>query len=1255
MSRIFNLFRTHTTDRLHNAVVTRSSIYKGWHEHPYSHHTHWALFFMFLFGWGFGLAFHFLVPPNNTFAATWSTVAVDESSTIAYTSIGLAANGTVGMAYIDTFNDDLIYESCSSSCTNSANWTKETIDTGLGGYTGGAAGTFVSLAFSTNTPSIAYYRNTGGALIYAIKDNSDVNAAACADNAAWDCETLNGFTDGENDRGYIDLKFNGATPALLFGTRFDIAPTYAERVGGTGGACAGDTSWNCQLVGSGDLVWHDTPMALAIVSSAPRVIYYENGGPNLEYGSCSTNCATNGTWTVNVAVDTNTTLGSFVSLTSTGNALHGAYYDETNGNLQYATCDVVSSGNGSCDATSEWTLTSIDTTGNVGQFTDIAVNGSNLGISYYDATNSALKVATCSSTCTTAGNWTLTTVEDTTGTTGKSTSIAIDGSGNAYVSYRNGNDDPAYAVSSPNTAPVVGTPTVSGGALGQATDGTGSFSFSFTVSDADSQTTTVKIEYSDDGGSTWKDPTLSTATVGGESVSVNNGNTYQVGSIATNTGQKTVTVVWGTKSELSDRQTDIQVRATPYDGTDAGTAQASVNFTIDDAAPTLLGSFAAGTPTATTIPLTWTAVTEDSFGHYEVWYGTSQANVMARTATEWDNDPNDAALATISTATTTITGLSVNTQYYFKIWAVDTLGNEMTVGDINTYTAANVPSAPTVNTPTTSSVAVAINVNSNPSSVVFAIQETGGSQYVQANGSLGASAVWQANETWGTVTVTGLSANTSYTFKVKAQNINAVETALSSGTSAYTAVSAPTNFQATTITATSLALSVATFTNDSVGSAGYRFQITSPTTADSGWQSGTATKTFSTLSPNVQYTLSVTYRNGDAVITGSATLQVYTYANVPGAPTVGTATQTSFIVVVDQNSNPSATTYAIQVTPSGGSAQWVQTNGTLGASAVLQAYTTWGGATGVTVTGLTAGISYAVAVKARNGDATDTSLSSSATIATTNPASSNFSALFDQTPPTAPKDFSVTATTDQILLKWTDPLESDTQDSIVLRSEGDLSIGADPYALVRKGLQQFIDTQTKKDVVYNYMLKVTDAAGNFSLSEKKSAQLLSEVVVEKQEEPILVEIEKQEEIKKEPVAEKPLEVVPEEKSINTLPIASVPATQPSPVSPPPPPSQNAEVYTTVAPVSDAVRETFVVASSAFIEQELPGVMERLFSGDSEKSRQWLATYTRAYQYGGYTIEEITQAIRFGGKTVHPTIPASAWRRSGDYNAYINRE
>lgn len=126
-----------------------------------------------------------------------------------------------------------------------------------------------------------------------------------------------------------------------------------------------------------------------------------------------------------------------------------------------------------------------------------------------------------------------------------------------------------------------------------------------------------------------------------------------------------------------------------------------------------------------------------------------------------------------------ITSLSVNTRYYFRAYAqnsVDTtLGSELYV-----WTLANTPSAPTVANETSSTLDITVNENGNPSSTEFAIQRTNDNNYLQSDGTWGASAVWQTKSAWGTTTATNLSPSTTYYFQVKARNGANTETAFGS-------------------------------------------------------------------------------------------------------------------------------------------------------------------------------------------------------------------------------------------------------------------------------------------------------------------------------------------------------------------------------------------------------------------------------------------------------------------------------------------
>ena len=128
-----------------------------------------------------------------------------------------------------------------------------------------------------------------------------------------------------------------------------------------------------------------------------------------------------------------------------------SYRDNTNSALKVAACT-------NADCTGTPTITTIDSTGNVGYFTSIAIgdNGNPI-ISYYETTGAVLRVAACTTAdCT--GTPTITTIDSTSGA-GWHTSIAIGDNALPVISYRN--DATGHLeVAACTTADCSGTPTI---------------------------------------------------------------------------------------------------------------------------------------------------------------------------------------------------------------------------------------------------------------------------------------------------------------------------------------------------------------------------------------------------------------------------------------------------------------------------------------------------------------------------------------------------------------------------------------------------------------------------------------------------------------------------------------------------------------------------------------------------------------------------------------------------------------------------
>jgi secreted trypsin-like serine protease len=202
-------------------------------------------------------------------------------------------------------------------------------------------------------------------------------------------------------------------------------------------------------------------ISLALNSSGfPVISYRDVTNADLKIAVCGDAACTTSTRTTVDKTDGTDSVGWHTSL-----ALNSAgfpvisYYDITNADLKVAVC-----GNATCGTTDTpvRTLTTVDSTGSVGQFTSLALNSSGSPvISYWDETNLDLKVAVCgNATCGTTATpvRTLTTV-DSTDSVGRHTSLALNGSGSPVISYNDAtNLDLKVAVCGDATCGTTATP-----------------------------------------------------------------------------------------------------------------------------------------------------------------------------------------------------------------------------------------------------------------------------------------------------------------------------------------------------------------------------------------------------------------------------------------------------------------------------------------------------------------------------------------------------------------------------------------------------------------------------------------------------------------------------------------------------------------------------------------------------------------------------------------------------------------------------
>jgi len=334
-----------------------------------------------------------------------------------------------------------------------------------------------------------------------------------------------------------------------------------------------------------------------------------------------------------------------------------------------------------------------------------------------------------------------------------------------------------------------------------------------------------------------------------------------------------------------------------------------------------------------------------------------------------------------------VAGLDANTQYFYKAYATNAAGTSLSDNEKSFFTLANIPAAPVVDNPTAHTLDIAVNGNENPSVTEFAIQETGSSKFVQPDGSLGSTPVWQTAAGWSAVSVIDLDANTEYTFQVKARNGAGVETAYGSSVTQFTLAYIPSAPKVTNPTEHSLDVEIEKDLNTAeielaiqeVGSARY-VQLDGSLGEVAVWQTAAVWSVMSVvdLDPNAQYRFHLKARNGAATeTTFGSEASFFTAANVPLAPTLNNPTVNTLDLIINGNDNPVSTEFAIQ---EAGSNQYVQTDGALGVSPVWQTANVW---STITLIDLARNTAYGFQVKARNQAKLETTFGEKSTLSTT--------------------------------------------------------------------------------------------------------------------------------------------------------------------------------------------------------------------------------------------------------------------------------
>ncbi|MBI5664778.1 MAG: hypothetical protein HZC49_06795 [Nitrospirae bacterium] len=333
-----------------------------------------------------------------------NVITAVDSSAGSLPSITIGADGLPVISYWDYTNADLKVAKCGNVFCSSGN-TITTVDSG------GMVGSDSSIAIGTDgLPIISYYDFTNG----------DLKAVKCG-NAS--CSSGNTIIT-------IDVTGTvGLYTSITIGT--DGLPVISYYDGSNGdlktakcGNAYCSSGNTISTVDSGGTVGSDSSITIG-TDGLPVISYWDYTNGDLKVVKCGTASCLYGSA---VAVDSGGTVGSYSSITIGIDGLPlVSYYDGSNGDLKIAKC-----GNASCSSGNFIYI--VDSAGDVGRDTSITIGNDGLPvISYYDNTNTDLKVAKCGNTYCNSGN-SLNTVASA-GTVGQSTSITIGTDGLPVISY----------------------------------------------------------------------------------------------------------------------------------------------------------------------------------------------------------------------------------------------------------------------------------------------------------------------------------------------------------------------------------------------------------------------------------------------------------------------------------------------------------------------------------------------------------------------------------------------------------------------------------------------------------------------------------------------------------------------------------------------------------------------------------------------------------------------------------------------------
>ncbi len=267
----------------------------------------------------------------------------------------------------------------------------------------------------------------------------------------------------------------------------------------------------------------------------------------------------------------------------------------------------------------------------------------------------------------------------------------------------------------------------------------------------------------------------------------------------------------------------------------------------------------------------------------------------------------------------TDTGLATNTQYGYKVEAINSSGTTIASGTRNTYSAAAVPDIISVTPQQNGDLLISIDKKDNPDMTQYLIEVSTTSDFSVDISIERNWATFGAGVNTYTVNANDVDDDKTYYYRVKARNGDDVETAYGISGSALTVPPVPlaptvavdSDKQITLTWPQVNEIDTAVITYDiyvNINGGGFGLLVSDLTVADQG----NPFYVHASLTPNTLYEYKVQARNASGVSADSLTDQDVTLASIPDVSEVNPEADGNVTLTLEEYGNPGSTEYYVE-------------------------------------------------------------------------------------------------------------------------------------------------------------------------------------------------------------------------------------------------------------------------------------------------------------------------------------------------------